>query len=100
AVFKVTRPVSVKSDGQRQKVPIMALSLPARFEYASTPKLIPYAFLRSEVENNQQAILLPGQVNVFMDGDYVGNSMISKALGNKEQFDLYLGADEGVTVKR
>lgn len=99
-VFKITKPANVKADGTSQKVPILAMHLPARFEYAATPKLSPYAFLRSEVENNQQATLLPGQVNVFLNGDYVGNSMIVKALGNKEQFDLYLGADEGVTVKR
>jgi uncharacterized protein (TIGR02231 family) len=99
-VFKLTKPITIKSDGTNQRVPITAMTLPARFEYASTPKLSPYAFLRSQVENNQQAVLLPGRVNVFLDGDYVGNSVIAKALGNKEQFDLYLGADEGLTVKR
>jgi len=100
AVFKITRRVNIKSDGSRQRVPIMTMDLPAQFEYASTPKLSPYAFLRSRVNNNQQAVLLPGRVNVFLDGDYVGNSAIPKALGQKEQFDLYLGVDEGVMVKR
>ncbi|MBF0511460.1 MAG: mucoidy inhibitor MuiA family protein, partial [Candidatus Omnitrophica bacterium] len=100
AVFKITRLVTVKSDGTKQRVPVIVLNLPAQFEYASTPKLVPYAFLRSKVENNQQGLLLPGRVNVFLDGDYVGNSRIDKALGTKEKFDLYLGADEGVKIKR
>jgi uncharacterized protein (TIGR02231 family) len=100
AVFKITKAVSIKSDGSKQRIPITALNLPASFEYASTPKLTTYAYLRSEVENNQSSVLLPGRVNVFLDGDYVGSSVIAKAIGNKEKFDLYLGADEGVTVKR
>jgi uncharacterized protein (TIGR02231 family) len=100
AVFKITRPVNVKSDGTQQRVPITAMTLPAHFEYASTPALVPYAFLKSEVENNQTATLLPGRVNVFLNGDYVGSSSIVKAIGQKEKFDLYLGADEGVTVSR
>lgn len=99
-VFKITKPMTIKSDGTQQRVPITVLTLPAKFEYASTPKLSTYAYLRSQVENNQEATLLPGRVNVFLDGDYVGVSAIPKALGHKEKFDLYLGADEGVTVKR
>lgn len=100
AVFKITKPVSVKSDGTLQRIPVSSLNLPVMFEYATTPKLAPYAYLRSEVENNQPAILLPGRINVFLDGDYVGVSVIAKAIGQKEKFDLYLGADEGVSVKR
>jgi len=100
AVFKITKPVNIKSDGAQQRVPITALNLPAQFEYASTPKLSAYAYLRSEVENNQPSVLLPGRVNVFLDGDYVGGSTIDKAIGQKEKFDLYLGVDEGVSIKR
>lgn len=100
AIFKITRPVTIKSDGTTQRVPITALNLPADFEYASTPKLSLYTYLKSTVANNQKAILLPGLVNVFLDGNYVGQSSVNKALGVKEKFDLYLGVDEGVSVKR
>lgn len=100
AVFRITKPVSIKSDGSQQRIPISSLNLPVQFEYATTPKLAAYAYLRSEVENTQAAVLLPGRVNIFLDGDYVGVSVIPKAIGQKEKFDLYLGADEGVSVKR
>ena len=43
--------------------------------------------------------LLPGRVNIFLDGDFVGASRIEN-VGPGEEFDLYLGVDENVKVKR
>ncbi len=99
-VFKITKPVDIKSDGAWHRVPITAMRLPILLEYATTPKYNTYAYLKSEVMNMQDAVLLPGAVNVYLDNDYVGSSAIDKAIGGKEKFDLYLGVDEGVTVKR
>jgi len=99
-VYKISKLINIKSDGSQQRVPIQSLTLPTQFEYATTPKLSNFAYLRSQVENNQDATLLPGRVNIFLDGDYVGGSSIVKAIGHKEKFDLYMGADEGVSVKR
>ncbi len=100
AVFTITKPVDIKSDGAWQRVPITVLNMPATFDYATTPKFNNFAYLKSKISNKQEATLLPGAVNIFLDGSYVGNSSIDKAIGPEEEFDLYLGVDEGVTVKR
>ena len=43
--------------------------------------------------------LLAGRVNIFLEGDFVGASSIDN-IGPGEDFDLYLGVDENVKVKR
>lgn len=98
--YKVTRKSTIKSDGTEHKVPISSQLLDAKFEYAATPKLSNYAYLMSKVNNSKEGQLLPGIVNIFLEGDFIGTSSIAKAIGAEEEFDLYLGIDEGITVKR
>ncbi|MBM3249179.1 MAG: DUF4139 domain-containing protein, partial [Candidatus Omnitrophica bacterium] len=86
--------------GTEHKVPISSQLLDAEFEYAATPKLSNYAYLMSKVKNSKEGQLLPGIVNIFLEGDFIGTSLIAKAIGAEEEFDLYLGIDEGITVKR
>ena len=99
-VYKVKRKVMIKSDGTEHKVPISSQNLTAKFEYAATPRLSQYAYLMSKVKNSKEGQLLPGRVNIFLEGDFVGTSSIPKSIGAEEEFDLYLGIDEGITVKR
>lgn len=99
-VYKAARPVTIKSDGSESRVPLMSQTLDAAFEYAATPKLSSYAYLKSRVTNGPADQLLAGRVNIFLDGAYVGASDIAKTIATGEEFDLYLGVDEGVTVKR
>jgi uncharacterized protein (TIGR02231 family) len=99
-VYKISKPATIKSDGTEHRIGVTAQVLPAQFRYASTPKLSPYAYLKTKVANQAEGQLLPGMVHVFLDGSYVGKSQIEKVLGSKEEFDLYLGVDESVTVKR
>jgi len=99
-VYRVKRKETIKSDGTEHKVPISSQGLSAKFEYAATPKLSMYAYLMSKVKNSKEGRLLPGRVNVFLEGDFIGTSSIPKAIGAEEEFNLYLGIDEGITVKR
>ncbi|MEI6438038.1 MAG: mucoidy inhibitor MuiA family protein [Candidatus Omnitrophota bacterium] len=99
-VYKAARPVTIKSDGSEVRVPLTVQTLETAFEYTTTPKLSNYAYLKSRVTNAPDTQLLAGRVNIFLDGTYVGNSDISKTVAPGEAFDLYLGIDEGLTVKR
>ena len=99
-VYEVKRKATIKPDGTDHKVPISSQNLEADFQYAATPKLSPYAYLMSKIKNSKEGQLLPGMVNIFFEGDYIGLSNIPKSIGAEESFDLYLGIDEGITVKR
>ena len=98
-VYKLTRKASVKADGSEHKLPIASQILKAKLEYSTYPRAITLAYLGSRVKNSPELQLLAGRVNIFLDGDYVGTSMLNN-IAPSEEFDLYLGADENVKVKR
>lgn len=98
-VYNLQRPISLKSNGEESKFPVQAQKLKADFKYSMFPKAKPLAYFGSRVRNSEDAQLLAGQVNLFLEGDYVGKSSLD-ITGPGESFDLYLGVDENVKVKR
>jgi uncharacterized protein (TIGR02231 family) len=98
-VYNIGRLVTVKADGSEQKFPVSAQKLPANFHYSAYPRSLPRAFLRSKVSNAKDLQLLSGAVNIFLEGDFVGSSSLGD-IGPGEEFDLYLGMDKNVKVKK
>lgn len=98
-IYRLTRRATVKSDGSEHKLPVSSQILKAKFEYSSYPRAVTVAYLGSRVKNSADLQLLAGRVNIFLDGDYVGTSRLNN-IAPAEEFDLYLGADDNVKVKR
>lgn len=98
-VYTLPAKIAVKSDNSEHKFPISSQILPAVFEYSSYPRVSPFAYLGSRVTNSKGLQLLAGRVNIFLEGDFVGFSSIGN-IAPSEEFDLYLGIDENVKVKR
>jgi uncharacterized protein (TIGR02231 family) len=78
---------------------ISTQQLTADFTYSSFPRASALAYLGSRVKNAANLQLLAGNMNIFLNGEFVGSSTIDN-VGPGEEFDLYLGADENVKVKR
>ncbi len=97
--FELTRGVTVTGDNHLYRFPVRTEEFPVTFDYAATPKLSAYAYLHSKVTNDKDHLLPGGEVNVFADDSYIGKSSIA-AVGSGEKFDLYLGVDEDIKVKR
>jgi uncharacterized protein (TIGR02231 family) len=98
ASFKIATAVNIPSDGSTQKVPITQVQLAAKPEYLTVPKRQTTAFLTSKVTNTSEFPLLAGAMNVFLDGTFVATSNLRTVMPG-EQYDLALGADEGISVK-
>ena len=98
-VYTISHKVSIKPDGTDNKLPVSTQLLKANFEYSAYPRLVASAFLGSRVVNAKDLQLLGARVNIFLEGDFVGSSNIPD-IGPGEEFNLYLGADENVKVKR
>jgi len=98
-IYNLPSKVSVKSDKSEHKFPVSSQILSAEFEYSSYPRVSPFAYLGSRVTNSKGLQLLAGRVNIFLEGDFVGFSGIGN-IAPSEEFDLYLGIDENVKVKR
>ncbi len=99
-VFNIKKKESIPSDGTPHKttIDVKRLSL-AELEYSSVPRLSPYAYLKATIINDTDYPLLAGKVNVFSGADYIGISRID-TIAPQEEYELFLGVDEGIKVKR
>ena len=98
-VYKITKRPTIKSGEEDYKLPVSSQLLASSFAYSAYPRISTFAYLGSKVVNAIDLQLLSGKVNVFLDGDFVGSSQI-ETIAPGEEFDLYLGVDENVKVKR
>lgn len=98
-LFQVAQPVDIPADGARSGSVIALERVPVTAEYVSVPKLSPRVYLKSTVSNKTPYPLLAGEVNIFNDEVFVGKSHL-KTVASGQEFDLYFGSDDQITVKR
>ncbi|MCX5776381.1 MAG: mucoidy inhibitor MuiA family protein [Candidatus Firestonebacteria bacterium] len=96
--FKIKKKMSIPSDSNPHRVPVAVEKFDAKMEYESAPELSKYAYLKAKIKNTDKP-LLAGQMNIFLDDNYVGNSYIKEIPAEKD-FDAYLGVDEGITIEK
>ncbi len=99
ASFKIPVAATILSDNAAQKVGIATASLAAKLQYQSTPRALEAAFLSAYVANSTEFPLLAGSVNAFLDDSFVATSSLKTVMPG-EKFELALGADEGIAIKR
>ncbi|MDD5019940.1 MAG: mucoidy inhibitor MuiA family protein [Candidatus Omnitrophica bacterium] len=98
-VYKITRKATIKADGSEERLPVLSQNLDAKFQYSAYPRASTFAYLTARVTNQKDLQLLPGRMNIFLEGDFVGISQLA-GIAPSEEFDLYLGIDENVKVKK
>ncbi len=98
-VFEIKIPATIPSDGEPHKVAIATQKFDGKLEYIATPKLAEVAYLKTRLNNSSGAPILGGQVNLFRDGDFVGQSHVN-FIAPGADFDFFLGVDDGVKVTR
>jgi len=96
--FTIPRKTTILSDNKPHKVTIRMIQLTAKFVYVIIPKLSTHAYLKANIKNTSESYpFLPGDMNVFMDGNFVTKSHI-KAVSPQESFAIFLGIDDAIKV--
>jgi uncharacterized protein (TIGR02231 family) len=98
-VFRAGRSVDIPSDNSPHKTTIARDSLPCQFDYVTAPALEENMHLRATITNTTERVLLAGETNIFLSGEYVGSSRI-KQVAPAEEFKIFLGIDDNLKVKR
>ncbi|OGF49226.1 MAG: hypothetical protein A2044_01060, partial [Candidatus Firestonebacteria bacterium GWA2_43_8] len=96
--FKIKKKMTIPSDSNPHRVPVSVEKFEAKMEYEAAPELSKYAYLKAKIKNTDKP-LLAGQMNIFLEENYVGNSYI-KEISPEKEFDAYLGVDEGISIER
>ena len=100
ASFELPRRISVPSDGTRsQRTRIASFEPDAKFVYAAQPLVTDRVFLRGDLTNASAFQLLPGTAQVFMGGDFIGETAMP-SVAPKSDFKVFFGPDRAVRATR
>ena len=98
-LFKVARPASIPNDSRQHRTTVAVQRFKGEFSYLAVPKRSPFAYLVARATTGGDLPLLAGPVEVFMGGDYIGRSRLD-TIAPGQPFDIHLGVDEGIKVRR
>lgn len=99
SVFKISKRTDIPADGSARKTTVTVEKLTAEFEYVAIPKIKENAYLLGKVENTTDFPFLEGDLNVFFGNNFIGTSYLHTVVP-EEKFDVFLGIDDGMRVKR
>jgi uncharacterized protein (TIGR02231 family) len=99
ATFAITAPATLPSDNSPRRVAIGTKTLNALLQYQASPKLLETAFLSAYVKHTADYPLLAGPVNTFLNDAFIATATLRTVMPG-EAFQIALGADEGIAIKR
>lgn len=97
--FEISLPYTIPSSNKKVNVKVQKWTLPATYRYYAVPRLDPDAFLQARITGWEDLSLLPGNVNVFFEGTYVGKSYLNPA-NIQDTMDISLGKDKNIIIER
>lgn len=99
AQFAVPGRVTIAADGSTRSFRLGSRDIEPALGVRAAPGLDPRAYLEARFTNEEEAPLMPGEVNLSRDGVYVGQGRIGQVAAG-DTVDLGFGADDKVKVTR
>lgn len=97
--IEVTKPYSIKTNGERTLVDLKAYEIPANYQYKAIPKLDNDAFLIAQISDWNQYSLLEGESNLYFEDGFVGRSILNAA-SLEDTLSVSMGRDRSLVIQR
>lgn len=97
--FEIPSKIFIPSDNSPHKVTISIEEMPVEFNYTSIPKINPAVYLKGKILNNNEYPLLQGEINIFVDNDFINRAQLNTVVAN-DTFQLPLGIDDRIQIKK
>jgi uncharacterized protein (TIGR02231 family) len=97
--FEISKPYDIPANGKSYTVEMTKTTLPATYEYYAAPKIDKDAFLLAKVTGWESLNMLPGNIFLYFEGTYIGQSYFD-ARSLNDTLDLSLGRDKNIVIKR
>jgi hypothetical protein len=97
--FELNTKNTIPSDNSPHKVTIAINNLPIEFSYTSIPKILPKVYVKGKVTNKNDYPLLEGEINIFVDNDFVNRSYLNTIVPT-DTLELALGIDESIKCEK
>ncbi len=97
--YEIEEPFTIMNDGKNRTADIDQYEIRASYEYYVAPKLELAAYLTAAITDWQDLNLLPGDANLFFEGNFLGTSQLDVQNAG-DTLRLSLGKDRSVLVNR
>ncbi|MDP2365616.1 MAG: mucoidy inhibitor MuiA family protein [Ignavibacteria bacterium] len=97
--FELNTKNTIPSDNSPHKVTIAISNLPIEFSYTAIPKILPKVYLKGKVFNKNEYPLLEGEINIFVDNDFVNRTYMTTIVPT-DTFEIALGIDESILCEK
>ncbi|HVF80683.1 MAG TPA: mucoidy inhibitor MuiA family protein [Flavisolibacter sp.] len=98
-IYRIDEKYTLETDGKTTKIGIKNIDVPALYEYISTPKLDPSAFLTAKILAWQDYDLQSGETNLYYEGTFLGKTYLDLSTVG-DTLSLSLGKDNSIRVSR
>lgn len=96
--FDVISPTTIPSDAETHTIDLKEENIPAFYEYKVIPKIDTDVFLQAKVQDWEKYNLVDGEVNLYLEGTYIGKTEL--ALKQNDTLTFALGRDKNIIVTR
>ena len=97
--FRVQGESDVPGNGTPRKTTLGFYELEPKVDYVAVPKHTDSVFRRATVKNTTPTTLLPGAINLFVGGEFIGRNHL-QLTAPEDEIELMLGVEDRVTVSR
>ncbi len=98
-VYKIDDKYTLETDGKTTTIGMKQFDVTALYNYISTPKIDPSAFLTANIVNWQDYDLQSGEASLYFEGTYLGKTYIDLSTVT-DTLSLSLGKDNAIKVSR
>lgn len=97
--FTIDKPCTVNSSSVGSDIMVNMQEIPSVYHYWTIPKMEKSVFLTARLADWQKFDLLSGQINLYLEGKYVGKSFLDVRVA-ADTLDISLGRDKNIIVER
>ncbi|MEN8122166.1 MAG: mucoidy inhibitor MuiA family protein [Bacteroidota bacterium] len=97
--FVLDKPYTIPSDNKKYAVDIEKYEIPVQYQYETVPKLDESAYLMARLKGWESLNLLSGELNIYFEGAFVGNSLLDVKNTN-DTLDISFGRDRAIMIDR
>ncbi len=97
--FAIDTRKDIPSDGQNHRVVIKEIEADAQKRFITVPRFDPRVYLSAKFKNPTEFLLLPGEISVFQNNDFIGKQYLSTSIGTDEEIDLAMGPVQAIKVE-
>ncbi|MCB1172288.1 MAG: DUF4139 domain-containing protein [Leptospiraceae bacterium] len=91
---------SIQSDGAAHEIELQRSQLQGSLTHVAIPALSSFVYIRANLKNTSGMPIFAGEMGIYLDANYIGQSRLNRQIANGESFPVDMGVDQRLRLKR